>query len=421
MSAVPRSGEHASFPASARGHNGCLDLLRGVAAQLVLWDHCLAIVMIPAAAVPSTQWLQSHLIRVLGRYGHEAVVLFFVLSGYLIGSDVRGRMRKGAFAPGPYAVNRLGRLYSVVAPGLVLAAILDTASFRFGAGREVLAINAQFWPPYWQDLKSLSAGTFWCNLAFLQTIECRQFGVNSSLWSLSNELFYYAILPSALLAYWAKSYRVRIVATAVLALFLVEILRSGFADPERPYIYLVGLLLWLGGAYTSLIFSLLPQVLRGPIGLLLGVALAFGANRAHVNWAIADLCVALPVMWIVFRAELVESWLRWLPGLAWKLISLFSNYSYSLYFLHMPLLFAFLSFVPALRRPLQYDLRGFMLLIALIVVLNILSFAFYYLFERHYHRLQKWGRERLPAWATAVVSVRITGRHGPHSVAKNPS
>jgi peptidoglycan/LPS O-acetylase OafA/YrhL len=421
MSAVPRSGEQSSVPASARRYNSCLDLLRGAAAQLVLWDHCVAIIMIPAATVPTTQWLQAHIFRGVGRYGHEAVVVFFVLSGYLIGGDVRGRMRKGAFAPGPYAVNRLGRLYSVVAPGLILAAVLDTVSFRFGAGREVLAINTQFWPPYWQDLKSLSAGTFWCNLAFLQTIECRQFGVNSSLWSLSNELFYYAILPSALLAYWAKSHRVRIVATAVLALFLGEILRSGFMDPERPYIYLAGLLLWLGGAYTSLIFSLLPRVLRGPIGLLLGVVIAFGANRAHFRSAIADLCVALLIMWIVFRAELVESWLRWLPGLARKLIPLFSNYSYSLYFLHMPLLFAFLSFVPALRQPLQYDLRGCALLIALILVLNILSFAFYYLFERHYHRLQKWGREHLPAWATAVVPVRVTVRQSPRGVAKKLS
>src|SRR5579872_4590607 len=126
--AAPRAGPHSI----------CLDLLRALAAQLVLMGHCADLMMVQGQDVAPSR---RGLFLVLGHmssYSHEAVVVFFVLSGFLIGGEVWARVNSGSFAPGPYAVNRLMRLYSVVVPGLLLSAVLDSVSLRVGAGRAVM-------------------------------------------------------------------------------------------------------------------------------------------------------------------------------------------------------------------------------------------------------------------------------------------
>ena len=55
------------------------------------------------------------------RWGHEAVVIFFVMSGFVIAHVVDKREQSAA----SYAAARLGRLYSVMLPALALTALLD--------------------------------------------------------------------------------------------------------------------------------------------------------------------------------------------------------------------------------------------------------------------------------------------------------
>src|SRR5438045_2563532 len=84
-----------------------LDLMRFSAAVVVLLHH-----------LTSAQ-INSVLPRVT--IGHEAVIVFFVMSGFVIAYVVHGRERSIEH----YAAARLGRLYSVVLPALVLTFTLD--------------------------------------------------------------------------------------------------------------------------------------------------------------------------------------------------------------------------------------------------------------------------------------------------------
>ncbi len=57
--------------------------------------------------------------------GHQSVVVFFVLSGYLIAGSVITQIRKGKFDIKIYALKRLSRLYAVLIFAILLTVVLD--------------------------------------------------------------------------------------------------------------------------------------------------------------------------------------------------------------------------------------------------------------------------------------------------------
>ncbi|WP_157178407.1 acyltransferase family protein [Terriglobus roseus] len=57
--------------------------------------------------------------------GHRSVVLFFVLSGYLIAGSILRSAERGPWNWRDYALRRLVRLWIVLIPGLLLCAAWD--------------------------------------------------------------------------------------------------------------------------------------------------------------------------------------------------------------------------------------------------------------------------------------------------------
>src|SRR5947208_15340259 len=62
-----------------------------------------------------------------GGLGRQAVVMFFVLSGFFIGWSVIGSIRSGRWSWRGYIVRRLTRLGIVLLPALLLTAFWDVA------------------------------------------------------------------------------------------------------------------------------------------------------------------------------------------------------------------------------------------------------------------------------------------------------
>ena len=149
-----------------------LDLLRILAALVVVLSHLSP--FSNNAALP------------FEGFGHVAVIVFFVLSGYVI--DYVADTKERAFKD--YAAHRLARLYSVVVPALILTFALDhigahihPATYHETAHMDRLIIR---WP---------------IHLLFLQEVWfiSVQFFSNGPLWSLSYEFWYYAIFGFAFL------------------------------------------------------------------------------------------------------------------------------------------------------------------------------------------------------------------------------
>jgi acyltransferase-like protein len=115
-----------------------LDLVRFGAALMVLLEH---------AALAGLS------LGILGRFGHDAVVTFFVLSGLVICHAVHRRDDNLV----SYAVSRFARLWSVVLPALVLVIVLGI-------------IGTAIKPEWYSDFTTTSPQVYIANLLFINQL-----------------------------------------------------------------------------------------------------------------------------------------------------------------------------------------------------------------------------------------------------------
>lgn len=146
-----------------------LDALRFLAATTVLLGHL------------SGQRFTGGWLWQLRPYTHDAVMVFFVLSGFVIGYVTHVREENML----KYGISRLARIYSVALPSLIVTFCLD------GVG---LWMNAPLYP-------MLDGGTHFPfanyvgSVIFLNEVWDLDFfpGSNIAYWSLGYECWYYAI------------------------------------------------------------------------------------------------------------------------------------------------------------------------------------------------------------------------------------
>src|SRR6478609_2826926 len=132
-------------------------------------------------------------------FGHQAVVVFFVLSGYLVGGEVLREIQRGTFDWRVYSIRRVSRLYAVYIAALLLGALWDNLGLRFFNAHQLYNTSGNPFPMiYYSVAERLSPAIFTGNLFFCQTLLVPTFGSNTPLWSLANEAWYYALFPLAL-------------------------------------------------------------------------------------------------------------------------------------------------------------------------------------------------------------------------------
>jgi peptidoglycan/LPS O-acetylase OafA/YrhL len=185
---------------ASRDHSklAVLDGLRGGAAVYVMIGHAIWLLALPAgprADRPWWGWVQVGL-AFLFRYGHEVVMLFFVLSGLVIHlrlaqSRAAGKLQ---FDVKGYAWRRLTRLYPPLFASLIFTGVIDAL------GRKVNPALYSGAAPQINLNNVLNAGdssgwTFLGNLLFLQNTFTPTFGTDGPLWSLAPEGFFYVIYP----------------------------------------------------------------------------------------------------------------------------------------------------------------------------------------------------------------------------------
>ena len=147
-----------------------LDILRFLAAFVVFVQHF------------AWQHFSGGLFWQIGPFGAQAVIVFFVLSGYLIGyvTDRESTTARG------YALDRAARIYSVVLPALLLTFVLDAAGrylrpelYDYGWVNSTESLFSQF----------LRNGLFLNQIWFTDTHP----GTNVPYWSMGYEVWYYFI------------------------------------------------------------------------------------------------------------------------------------------------------------------------------------------------------------------------------------
>lgn len=179
-----------------------LDVLRGLLAVYVVLGHARWLLWAGHAAwaqQPHATWeIPLAYGSAVFRFGHEAVMVFFVLSGFFIHlrfAEQAAPGTPGSFSAGAFYKRRWHRLAAPYFAVLVLTFVLDAAGrewfprlYLAGTGDALLDENFA--------RKDFSAAAVVPALFILPSSMGKDFGSNGPLWSLGYEVVYYAMYPA---------------------------------------------------------------------------------------------------------------------------------------------------------------------------------------------------------------------------------
>jgi peptidoglycan/LPS O-acetylase OafA/YrhL len=375
---------------------GVLDALRGLAAlyvvlfhaTLFLWAHGNGVVPggNPVADAMGRLWLT------LMHYGQEAVLLFFVLSGFCIHYRQARRAaaepdRKRSFNVRDFAWRRFRRLYPVL-----LVAIVATAGFDYvGSTLNPTLYNGTAAHPFVNDFadRSYSIPTIVGNLLLQSTLIVPAFGSNHPLWSLAYEFWFYALYPAfLLLAGRLGSLRTLAVATCISLLALAITRLTTIPLPYWIGAVIAHWAIWVAGAAIAELY-VQPTRMRAKrwLGIAGGLVLAGlvvmrpGGGPGLASWQdlVWGMAFAALLGWTMFASP--NSRVGSTVEAAARFFSPLGAISYSLYVLHVPWLIVLTAWWLAGPRLLPLGLE----LVALGVVTSLaLAGGCWYLVERHF-------------------------------------
>ena len=363
------------------------DLLRGIAAFLVLIGHWRNLFYIDFSQIPRHRWWFAVPYTVTS-VGHQSVVLFFVLSGYFISGSVFRALERNQWDWKAYLLRRGVRLWIVLIPALFFCLLWDKLGIHLGRAP---ALYTGHGPNHMiLDVAPLLApSVFFGNLFFVQGILTPVFGSDGALWSLANEFWYYILFPLGLVALWPSIARMHRIVSGVLFLIAAGLFWNSI---------LGGFPIWLLGA---LLFKLPPPSFSPTAGRRIRAAawpvyflLFFGIGRARqIPRLISDNVIA--VLTFAFLWLLLSNQDRYLPRLHRVRASReFARFSYTLYATHLPFLVFVLSLTLGDARwapsPLNIVKGCGVILLAL-----AFSFAIAFLTEFRTDALREWLEHRL--------------------------
>jgi peptidoglycan/LPS O-acetylase OafA/YrhL len=370
---MPKSPEVGTRPWSSVH----LNAIRGAAALIVLLGHTRSLFF--SSFTANSRHSTNYVAR--GNHatvGEEAVIIFFVLSGYLVGGSVIRSVKNGTWSWKSYLFKRITRLWVVLIPALAFGIALDVLGMHlFGSATSIYAGPSPTFVP--DDLPArLGWKVIAANAAFLQGILAPTAGTNNSLWSLAYEWWYYLQFPLLFLA---------------------------FSKTVRPTLRVLYLALVVGSAF----FVGKEIVIYFPTWLLGAAVAAFPVTKISKRFAIPLLTFSISCLFLVKWLDLSKYGAAWGVAIAFSLIlfcavrqkgrcnnvvyrrtaGFFSDISYTLYLIHLPLAIFICAIVD---RPWHYyslsimSASMFLLMNAAIVAAAVM---FHRMFEENTGRVRR--------------------------------
>jgi peptidoglycan/LPS O-acetylase OafA/YrhL len=304
-----------------------LDLVRLLAAFEVFVFH---MGTFPLLAVGRQVW---------NAYGHEAVTIFFVLSGFVI----RHAVNKPGVTLEDFTVNRISRVYSVAIPCLLLTLLFDWL------GRPALPeLYKGLIPsgPPWQ-LAALGAAMLNENWGSTLMIS------NIPYWSISYEFWYYWIFAALFFATggarWLFAALFMLIAGPNILLMAPIWAMGWWAYRWRPDLPLRSWLAWLlflqplavFGAYAYFDWIMWTRQLMVPL---------IGFREWHVGlgfsrFFISDMLLGLSVTGHLLGARTLAPLLLVLLRRIGPVVRVLAGYSFTLYLLHQPAMLVIGAFI----------------------------------------------------------------------------
>jgi peptidoglycan/LPS O-acetylase OafA/YrhL len=337
---IPETALTATTPATVRSgirsveaRLPAVDAARGLAASVVVIHHLDKLYPKVFELLLGRDTIPYSLLRFVADHNAEAVLLFFIISGFCI----RATSWKYNFLKRADVIHYASRRAARIVP-LYLFAL----GYTYGVG---VALGQASGSSY--SLKTLAG-----NILFLQTPEDSRgvwfvpFGDNGPLWSISFEIFYYLLFPIFIL--WETRVAVRFGNHTWLVMLIMSFASSAMAlainhvVPNPIMLFMTGYCIWWTGVCAE-------QVRRGTgryvdtLAVLAGLAILIGAVLLVKSSATGKLISAgtmLAILWLILQGQPIFYWLSELAPLrlAIKVLAALGGFSYGLYLIHYPTL-----------------------------------------------------------------------------------
>jgi peptidoglycan/LPS O-acetylase OafA/YrhL len=301
-------------------HSHLMSLLRGLAAIQVAAAHLRSEVFpgLGSVADPSIWYLG---LAFATGFAHQAVLIFFLISGWLVGGSLLNKIAQ-PHAFKVYAIDRITRLWTVLIPTFGLMLLL-------GIGTDVLSPHAIDY----SSANEYSVFSFLGNLLGLQTVTVPNFGGNYSLWSLANETWYYVLFPLLLLVFTSRTLARRALGAAAIILIAAFL----------PYPITLYFSLWLlGVAFSRIRLDCGNGVRIGLFVLLAATSVYYRLTGINDDLApkafVQDLVCSLVFLLFLSSMHIKTNPASKLLKPASTIGKLFSEFSFTLYVTHLPLI-----------------------------------------------------------------------------------
>ena len=336
--------------------------------------------------------LPEKLARLILSLGGSAVLVFFFLSGYLVGGKVLQDSIDGNLYFGIYIFNRMTRLWIVLLPALLITFILNAFTCRnlinslYCTADPGLASHASLPPVFSQHISDFLANAF-----FLQPFKGVSWGGNGPLWSLSYEFWYYLVFfsfVSILGSVLNKNFNYGLIFHSLVIFVASKILNF-------EWLFLGSI--WVCGALTN-IFLNIPSVRStvakyykfvtykftfATIFIIIPILIILKNRPRLVSFPITVIFLAIS---IAIMSDETQSFIE----KKWQsLIIRGSEISFSLYLIHFPLLALAAKYLTPINRWEMSVLKLMIMLVIALVVL-ITAYIFAWLTEFNLARVRHW-------------------------------
>ncbi len=309
--------------------------------------------------------------------GYQAVMIFFVLSGYFISSSILRVFIGNKWKWSDYFINRIIRLWIVLLPGLLLTFFWGKLQMNlFGIDQKI------------QELSGLS--TFIGNLFFLQGILVEPYGLNGPLWSLSYEFWYYVLFPILILSIVSKKFLIKL-------FYLLFFIGISIFIGEKIILYFF---VWLVGAIipfikpininNKIIKLFLLSVSLGMVIVSFYPHLIFGEKI--INQILRDIAIGLTFAILMY---LIISIFRepTSRGVKYNISKDLAGFSYTLYVMHYPVANFIFTWLASPYWPFKATPLWIKILFAILVIFYTWFISL--LTERHTDNIKKYVSYRI--------------------------
>jgi len=350
-----------------------LDYARALAAMLVVLLHARLHVfgdMSMIRAANSGTEIPVSALQAFTGFGHEAVMMFFVMSGYLIGGKIlnEAEIRRGFW--GRYYLDRMTRIWIVAIPAILLSVVFAYLSLSlFSASYNTRSSDC-----------APTVGTVLGNLLFLHKVVVPVVCSNGAYWSIANEVFYYFVFPLIFIALLASRPFLSKLICATLALALLAYATFEPFGEGSILLYFPAWLLGAALAQTGL-GALKNKVMWG---LTLGgavLALAFYPSKVLIADYLVVYAFAAAIWFARDGLPVRVRPASWVISIGKRAAA----FSYSLYLFHLPVMNLLRAvFTHALEMPLargELSVENFWIFVAFVLIAYVASYFAFLLFE----------------------------------------